>query len=811
MKKKGTNKILHAITERAPLSGVLSDICRLACEADDHPNTSRAVCIFMEEGNTHELRLAASAGLPSNARSLPLDPKRAFLAMERLQREGGTLPLVIDDLVSHPMTGALYSEAETAPFEMAWVWPLAKGPEFEGGLVVKLLAEAAAPLDEQCNLLERCGQLAALANAHCRDQEEAANPGNMLKTLVDNVNQGVALFGKDLTLLHYNQMYGSMYNFADGFLRRGLHYTEILRHLIHRGEFGDVDPDTYLRERMRNMDEGAEWRNLRHRPDGSVISVYRMNLIGGGAIVTMTDVTEDLRLSRENQRNAKLLESVVSNINHGVRVIDAESRLVLWNQRYQDMCDYPAHLMQKGISYEVILRHLAEKEGMPDDEVEEFVRSRLNVVHGGKIVSTQRALKHGPIVQIDRAPMPEGGFVSTYTDITQLMQVETELERKSDLLATTLDNIHQGLLVLDAELNVALFNDSYLRLLGLDRSQITIGMRYEDVLRAIAANGEFLNHPGTTDEIVARRIHFARVGGIQQGQHQRPDGTIVNVFRKPMPGGGRVMTYTDITDLKQAEAELMNARDLAEQANRAKTEFLANMSHELRTPLNAIIGFSEIMLSETFGAVIDPRYREYADNINESGTHLLSLINDILDLSKIEIGRAVLDEEILDLAALLESCLTLVRDDAEKRRILLTSQIPMDFPNIRGDRRRLKQITINLLQNALKFTPGGGSVTVGLTLAPGTPVTLAISDTGIGMAPEDIPRALERFSQIESTLKRRFEGAGLGLPLARSLAEMHGGTLEIESEPGHGTTVRVHLPESRVAGIAPAAARQTSA
>jgi two-component system cell cycle sensor histidine kinase PleC len=809
MKKKGTNEILLAITERAPLSEILFDVCRLACHEEGSRESSGAACIFLVESGARKLRLAAAAGVSNDAGTFPLDPRRALIALERLIREGGTLPLVIDDLVAHPLTGMLFPEAETAPFQMAWVWPLSKGRDSKGGLFVRLLTEAAAPVGDQFDGLERCARLSAMAASHCPDTAETS-PVSMLETLVDNVNQGISLFGKDLTLLHYNQMYESMYNFGDGFLRRGLHYTEILRHLIGQGEFGDVDADSYVRERMRNMDEGAEWRNLRHRPDGSVVAVYRKNLIGGGAIVTTTDVTEDLRLSLENQRNAKLLESVVSNINHGVRVIDADSRLVLWNQRYQDICNYPDHLMHKGVPYEVILRHLAEKEGMPDSEREEFLRSRLNVVRGGEVISTQRVLKHGPVVRIDRVPMPEGGFVSTYTDITQLIEIENELERKSDLLALTLDNINQGLLVLDPELNVALFNDSYLRLLGVDRGQIAIGMSYEDVLRTIATTGEFANHQGTIEEIVARRVRLAQVGGIQQDLHQRPNGKIVSVFRKPMPGGGRVITYTDITDLKQAEAELVNALDLAEQANRAKTEFLANMSHELRTPLNAIIGFSEIMQSAVFSATADPRYREYADNIYESGTHLLSLINDILDLSKIEIGRAVLDEEILDLAMLLESCLTLVRDDAEKNRISLTSQIPRDFPNFRGDRRRLKQIAINLLQNAIKFTPAGGSVTFDLTYAPGAPVTIAIGDTGIGMAPEDIPRALERFSQIESTLKRRYEGAGLGLPLAHSLAEMHGGTLEIESKPGKGTTVRVLLPESRIASATPSAGRASA-
>jgi signal transduction histidine kinase len=268
---------------------------------------------------------------------------------------------------------------------------------------------------------------------------------------------------------------------------------------------------------------------------------------------------------------------------------------------------------------------------------------------------------------------------------------------------------------------------------------------------------------------------------------------------KRMPDGSVLWdgVILDATRIARREQELMHAKEQAEIENRGKSEFIATMSHELRTPLNAIIGFSDIMSQELHGPLGNASYRGYSLDILESGRLLLSIINDVLDISKVESGKVELHEEMIDLSALAASLLRLARERADTAGISLTAEVPEGLPWLRADERLVKQIMTNLLSNAIKFTPKGGRAVVRAACDGGNALALSVEDTGIGIAPEDIPRALERFGQIDSSLSRRYPGTGLGLPLVKAFTELHGGSFELESAPAVGTTAIVRFPATR--------------
>lgn len=284
--------------------------------------------------------------------------------------------------------------------------------------------------------------------------------------------------------------------------------------------------------------------------------------------------------------------------------------------------------------------------------------------------------------------------------------------------------------------------------------------------------------------------------GTEKSVHQ--EGVIE--FHGPGLPARLLGTMQDVTEIKRIEKELKIASEEARAANQAKSRFLANMSHELRTPLNAIIGFSEMMSSPDLMPFDEARFREYAGDITESGRHLLMIVNDILDLSRIEAGNATLDEEDIDVAELLQGCLRMVEGKADREGIDLRDRIAPGLPALYADARICRQAVINLLTNAVKFTPSNGRVTLEAECTPEGALEIAVRDTGIGIASEDIERVLQPFMQVESQHSRQFGGVGLGLSLTREFARLQGAKLSIDSEPGKGTRVSIRFPASRSIG-----------
>ncbi|MEI7607410.1 MAG: PAS domain S-box protein [Rhodospirillaceae bacterium] len=397
--------------------------------------------------------------------------------------------------------------------------------------------------------------------------------------------------------------------------------------------------------------------------------------------------------------------------------------------------------------------------------------------------------------------------IGIFKDITERRRTEAALLAFANRMHAILSSMFDAVITADEQGVIETFNDAAERLFGWRAYEVighSLGILMpqpvqdqHDSFMSNYRRGGPARTVGKERELVAQRkdgslvpIELAVTEILDQGDYFRAGGT---------PHGKRsfVGVIRDITERKTTESALLSAKSQAELANRAKSEFLAHMSHELRTPLNAIIGFSEILKRELFGPLA-PRYVEYSATIFESGQHLLGIINDLLDMARIEAGRFELAEESIDVAAVVESCLTMVRARADHGEISLGSRVPSRTPHICADRRSVIQVLLNLLSNSVKFTPRGGSVTVTAGVGENGQMVISVIDSGPGIDADLLPRIFEPFQQADSRLSRKIEGTGLGLAISRNLMELHGGTLDIESEVGRGTAAHIRFPASRV-------------
>ncbi len=378
---------------------------------------------------------------------------------------------------------------------------------------------------------------------------------------------------------------------------------------------------------------------------------------------------------------------------------------------------------------------------------------------------------------------------------------ERQLARAQAQLIDAIETMPEGFALYDAADQLVLCNEKYRELYPESADLFVRGASFEALLRGGIARGQYPQAVGREEDWLAERLAARRQthADFEQEVGKR---RWLHVIERRTSDGGTVGVRIDITERKQREAELSRAKETAETASRTKTEFLANMSHELRTPLNAIIGFSEALSLGAVGGRLHPTHQSYIEDVHRSGLHLLDIVNDVLDLSKIEAGHLELKDEPTSLDDIFRTCEGLMKDRAAANGVELAIKPPTSMPAIVVDPLRLKQILLNLLSNAVKFTPKDGLVMLSASCTTAG-VVIVVTDTGIGMRSEDILVALEPFRQIDGSLTRLHQGTGLGLPLAKRLTELHGGTLKIESETGKGTCVRITLPATRLSTAAP--------
>jgi signal transduction histidine kinase len=379
----------------------------------------------------------------------------------------------------------------------------------------------------------------------------------------------------------------------------------------------------------------------------------------------------------------------------------------------------------------------------------------------------------------------------------RILREMREHRRAETRLREAIEAIPEGFMLFDADDRLVLSNNKLDELYPLTAAMHRPGNRFEDMLRKGLAQKQFLGALGREDEWVAERLQLRRTikGSVEQSM---TDGRWVLIDDHRTRDGGWVGTRRDITAIKLREAELLKAKEEAEVASQAKSEFLSHMSHELRTPLNAIIGFSELIQREINGPVGDASYLDYAANIHTSGEHLLTVVNDILDLSKIEAGRLVLSEDEIEIAALSASAIRMLGEQAKAAGLTIVTEIDAHLPRLLGDERALRQVLLNLLGNAIKFSFVGGCISLECALDADGGLTISVSDSGIGIAADDLARIMEPFGQVEEAFSRRYQGTGLGLPIAKRLTEAMSGQLTIESHLKVGTRVMLRFAAERL-------------
>jgi signal transduction histidine kinase len=502
------------------------------------------------------------------------------------------------------------------------------------------------------------------------------------------------------------------------------------------------------------------------------------------------DRTQLEEVQAELGRHIRVQSEMLENLSTAIAIYGRDLHLMFFNTAYAHLWELDEDFLQSHPHLGDVLEALRDRRRFP--EYPNFPAYKREVLQKyATLIAQEEELVHlpdGSTLRMVVTPHPFGGILLSYEDVTDRLALERSYNTLTEVQRETIDNLYEGIAVFGADGRMKLFNPGLCSIWRLDPDFLRGEPHVRDVLPKIRPllNVSEREWPEFFERLVARTTD----PDARSGRYERTDGSAIDWAQVPLPDGGVLFSYVDVTDTLRVERALIERNEALETADRLKSEFIANISYELRTPLNAIIGFAEVLENQFFGA-LNERQLEYSHAIVQASQQLIALINDILDLASIEAGYLQLDLQPTNVYSLLESIFTLGRERAHSRSIDLRLDCDEKAGELMADGRRLRQALFNLLSNALKFTKEGGVVTISARREE-KEMLLEVSDTGIGIPDEDRERVFGRFER--GSREQRHSGAGLGLSLVKSLIELHGGRVELDSRVGGGTRVTCHVP-----------------
>ncbi len=523
-------------------------------------------------------------------------------------------------------------------------------------------------------------------------------------------------------------------------------------------------------------------------------------LPGGGTVGVALDVTDREEIQKEFARHVAAHGEVLENLATAIAIYGPDQRLKFFNTAFAQLWKLDEDWLRTEPGAAELLEMLREKRRLPEyADFPAFKRQRLRLFTS--LLDPLEELIYipdGTTLHSRIAPHPMGGLLFTYDDVTDRLSLERSYNTLIAVQRETLDHLYEGVAVIGSDGRLKLTNPAYSRMWRLTVEDLTDEPHIASITEKTKG---FFDHGGDWPSYRDRLLSRLTSREPRAGRLERTDGSILDYATVPLPDGGVLLSYLDVTDTSRVETALRERAEALEAADRLKSEFISSVSYELRTPLNTIIGFAKILANLYFGS-LNPRQLEYCRGILVSSERLLSIIDDMLDLASIEAGKMSLDLGPVDPRTLVDEVAAVMQDMARSQDLKLSVEYAAEMPVLEGDGRRLKQALCNLVSNAIKFTPAGGSIRLAARVEAETTV-LTVTDTGVGIPAEDQARVFEAFARARpfGVGRMRRSGPGLGLSLVKHIFELHGGRVWLESEPGRGTTVVCTLPAQAPAVI----------